>query len=189
MYSMQRRSGQSHQDFWEEEEKRLLTHLAFGQDTETLYKRRPAFYKVQGQFSVLRWSLVYGRAWSVNCEKWNDRAMPGQGWWALSECSSRKVCSLSACWILESYQHCSTLPLALVLNSSAAMTYRSQMDFKGFGSPQVICLGIWYQSERAGNSKTREFASPAGYSALELSALSWAQGAAVSQEKLDSKTI
>lgn len=34
MYSMQRRLGQSHQDFWEEEEKRLLTHLAFGRDME-----------------------------------------------------------------------------------------------------------------------------------------------------------
>lgn len=134
--------GQSRQVFWEEEEKRLLTHLAFGQDMETLYKRHPAFYKVQGQFSVPRWSLVYGRAWSVNSEKRNDRAMPGQGWWALSECSSRKVCSLSACWILKSHQHSSTLPLALVLNSSAAMTYRSQMDFEGFSSPMSFALGF-----------------------------------------------
>lgn len=46
MYSTQRRPGQSHQDIWEEEEKRLLTHLVCGQDMEMLYKR-PAFHKVQ----------------------------------------------------------------------------------------------------------------------------------------------
>lgn len=60
------------------------------------------------------------------------------------------------------------------------------MGFEGFSSPKS---GIRYQSERAGNSKTGEFASPAGYSALELSALNGAQGAAVSQEKPESKTV
>lgn len=42
-----------------------------------LWLGHPALYKVQRQFSVPSWSLVYSRAGSVNSEKWNDRARPG----------------------------------------------------------------------------------------------------------------
>lgn len=120
-------------------------------------------------------------------QKRNDRATPGQGRWALSECSSRKVCLLSACSILESHQHCSTLPLALVLKSSAAMTYRSQLDFEGFGSPKSSALGFGIGLREQETQKLGKWL-PQQVS-LELSALSWAQGAAARQEEPDSETI
>lgn len=130
---MQRRLGQSHQDFWEEEEKRLLTHLAFGWDILPFIK-----YKDSLVFPVGLWFIAELGRWTLR----NGTIGPGQGWWALSEWSSRKVCSLPACWILGSNQHHSILPLALVLNSSAAMTYRAQMDFEGFSSPKSFALGF-----------------------------------------------
>lgn len=130
---MQRRLGQSHQDFWEEEEKGLLTHLAFGWDILPFIK-----YKDSLVFPVGLWFIAELGRWTLR----NGTIGQGQGWWALSEWSSRKVCSLPACWILESNQHRSILPLALVLNSSAAMTYRARMDFEGFSSPKSFALGF-----------------------------------------------
>lgn len=114
-----------------------------------------------------------GELWGVEQE---SSASPGQCCWVPYE-KFVHVCLLNS-WVLST--------LVMVLNSSAAVTQRSQVDSEGFSSPKSFALGF---NSSLREQKTRELGTLFPQQVTLFSALSWARGAAASQERPDCMAI
>lgn len=118
----------------------------------------------------------------------NRTVGPCWGGWALPEGSSRDVCSRSDHWILESHQGCSTSPYDTGTKFICWNDVQVPDGLWKVPFPQVICLGVWCQSESR-KLKNLGICFPCRLLYFIALSLQLSQGAAVSQEKPDTKSI